>query len=89
MASMTNYLSLTKVFLKNLKMSQSNNKKARRMFTFLLIFTLVFIIIPFLLISAIFVYDTTIQLMDINYESIGLQIMCYLLVFLLSFLLFQ
>ena len=78
MASMTNYLSLTKVFLKNLKMSQSNNKKARRMFTFLLIFTLVFIIIPFLLISAIFVYDTTIQLMDINYESIGLQIMCYL-----------
>ena len=54
MASMTNYLSLTKVFLKNLKMSQSNNKKARRMFTFLLIFTVVFILIPFLLIILCF-----------------------------------
>ncbi len=78
MLNMTNYLALTKVFLKNLKMSQSNNKKARRMFTFLLIFTFLFIIVPFLLISSVFVYDTTIQLMDINYESIGLQIMCYL-----------
>lgn len=78
MLNMTNYLALTKVFLKNLKMSKSNNKKARRMFTFLLIFTFLFIIVPFLLISSLFVYDTTIQLMDINYESIGLQIMCYL-----------
>ena len=78
MLDMTNYLALTKVFLKNLKMSKSNNKKARRLFTFLLIFTFLFIIVPFLLISSLFVYDTTIQLMDINYESIGLQIMCYL-----------
>ena len=78
MLDMTNYLALTKVFLKNLKMSKSNNKKARKLFTFLLIFTFLFIIVPFLLISSLFVYDTTIQLMDINYESIGLQIMCYL-----------
>ena len=75
---MANYLALTKVFLKNIRMSQSPNKRARRMFAFLLIFTFLFIIVPFLLISAIFVYDTTIQLMDINYESIGLKIMCYL-----------
>ena len=75
---MVNFLSLTKVFLKSLKMSRSNNRRSRILFTFLLLFTLFFIIVPFLLISAIFVYDTTIQLMDINYESIGLQIMCYL-----------
>lgn len=75
---LSNYLALTRVFLKNIRMSHSNNKRARRMFTFLLIFTFLFIILPFLLISAIFVYDTTIQLMDINYESIGLKIMCYL-----------
>ena len=75
---MANFLSLTKVFLKSLKMSRSNNKRSRILFTFLLLFTLFFIIIPFLLISAIFVYDTTVQLMDIDYESIGLQIMCYL-----------
>ena len=75
---MANYLALTKVFLKNIKMSKSPNKRARRMFAFLLIFTFLFIIVPFLLISSLFVYDTTIQLMDINYESIGLKIMCYL-----------
>ena len=75
---MANYLALTKVFLKNIKMSKSPNKRARRMFAFLLVFTFLFIIVPFLLISSLFVYDTTIQLMDINYESIGLQIMCYL-----------
>ena len=75
---MANYLTLTRVFLKNIKMSHSNNKRARRTFTLLLAFTFIFVIVPFLLISSIFVYDTTIQLMDINYESIGLKIMCYL-----------
>ena len=75
---MDNYLNLTKVFLKNIKMSKSNNKRTRITFNILLIFTILFIIIPFLLISAIFVYDTTLKLLDINYESIGLQIMCYI-----------
>lgn len=75
---MNNYLSLTKVFLKNIKMSKINNKRAKIIFTLLLIFTFLFIIIPFLFISAAFVYSTTIKLLDINYESIGLKIMFYL-----------
>ncbi len=75
---MSNYLSLTKVFLKNIKMSKSNNKRAKIIFNILIIFTIVFIIFPFLLISAIFVYQTTIDLKDINYESIGLKLMCYI-----------
>ena len=59
-------------------MSKINNKRARFIFSILIIFTILFIIIPFLLLSAAFVYDTTIQLSDINYESIGLKIMCYI-----------
>ncbi len=75
---MNNYLALTNVFLKNIKMSKNNNQRAKFIFTILIIFTILFIIIPFLLISAIFVYQTTIELKDINYESIGLKLMCYI-----------
>ena len=74
---MNNYITLTKVFLKNIKMSKINNKRAKIIFTLLLIFTFLFIIVPFLLISAAFVFSTTKKLMDINYESIGLNLMCY------------
>ena len=56
---MNNYLSLTKVFLKNIKMSKINNKRAKIIFTLLLIFTFLFIIIPFLFISAAFVNSTS------------------------------
>ena len=76
---MSNYLALTKVFLKNIKMSKSNNKRAQIIFNILILFTILFIIIPFLLISAIFVYQTTVELKDINYESIGLKLMCYII----------
>ena len=75
---MSNYLALTKVFLKNIKMSKNNNQRAKIIFNILIVFTILFIIIPFLLISAIFVYQTTIELKDINYESIGLKLMCYI-----------
>ena len=76
---MSNYLTLTKVFLKNIKMSKNNNKRAKFIFNILIILTILFIILPFLLISAIFVYQTTIELKDINYESIGLKLMCYII----------
>ena len=77
---MDNYLSLTKVFLKSsLRRTKSNRTRTKIIFGLLLFFTILFIIIPFLIVSASFVYDTTIQLMDIEYESIGLQIMCYII----------
>ncbi len=75
---MSNYLALTRVFLKNIKMSKNNNKRAKIIFNILIFFTFLFIILPFLLISAIFVFQTTIELKDINYESVGLKLMCYI-----------
>ncbi len=76
---MSNYLSLTKAFLKSLRRVNSNSKKNKHIYRILLFFTILFVAIPFLIISASFIYDTTIKLVDINYESIGLKIMCYIL----------
>ncbi len=76
---MSNYLSLTKAFLKSLRRVNSNSKKNKHIYRILLFFTILFVAIPFLIISASFIYDTTIKLVDINYESIGLKILCYIM----------
>lgn len=76
---MANYFSLIKVFLKSIKRESSSNKRTKHIFRILLFFTILFILIPFLIICASFVYDTTIKLIDIEYESIGLKIMCYIM----------
>ena len=76
---MSNYLSLTKAFLKSLRRVNTNSKKNKHLYRILLFFTIIFVVIPFLIISASFIYDTTIKLVDINYESIGLKILCYIM----------
>lgn len=76
---MSNYLSLTKAFLKSLRRANSTSKRNKHLYRILLFFTILFVIIPFLIISASFIYDTTIKLVDINYESIGLKILCYIM----------
>ena len=76
---MANYFSLIKVFLKSIKRESTSNKRTKHIFRILLFFTILFILIPFLIICASFVYDTTIKLIDIEYESIGLKIMCYIM----------
>ena len=85
---MRNYFSLTKVFLKNIYKGRSSHSRNRFFFRLLVWFTILFILIPFFLICGIFIYDTTLQLADINYESVGLQMMCYLILvftFIFSF----
>ena len=76
---MANYFSLIKVFLTSIKRESSSNKRTRHIFRILIAFTILFVLIPFLIICASFIYDTTIKLIDIEYESIGLQIMCYIM----------
>ena len=76
---MRNYLSLTKTFLRSFRRVKSNKKRTKIIMGILIFLTILFFIIPFLIISASFVYDTTIKLIDIEYESIGLQIMCYII----------
>ena len=76
---MSSYFSLTKVFLKSLRRVNSNSKRTKHLYRILLFFTILFVIIPFLIISASFIYDTTIKLVDIEYESIGLKILYYIM----------
>ena len=76
---MSNYFPLVKTLLKSIRRVESNNKRTKHLFRLLTAFTIMFIIIPFLLISASFIYDTTIQLLEIEYETIGLKIMCYVM----------
>ena len=76
---MSNYLSLTKVFLKSLRRVNSNSKRTKHLYRILLLFTIIFVVIPVLMISTSFIYDTTIKLVSINYESIGLKILCYIM----------
>ena len=72
---MSSYLSLTKVFLKSLRRVNSNSKRTKHLYRILLFFTILFVVIPVLIVSASFIYDTAIKLVDINYESIGLKIL--------------
>ena len=74
---MSSYFSLTKVFLKSLRRVNSNSKRTKHLYRILLFFTILFVIVPFLIISASFIYDTTIKLVDIEYESRIKNIMLY------------
>ena len=76
---MRNYLSLTKAFIKSLRRVNTNSKRKKHLYRILLFFTILFVVIPFLIVSASFIYDTTVKLVDINYESIGLKILCYIM----------
>lgn len=76
---MRNYLSLTKAFIKSLRRVNTNSKRTKHLYRILLFFTILFVVIPFLIVSASFIYDTTVKLVDINYESIGLKILCYIM----------
>ena len=75
----SNYLNLTKLFIKSLGMSKVEGKKRKRIFNILL-FTVVFLIfIPFILFFGIFMYSMTSELKDVGYASIGLEVLFFLI----------
>ena len=76
---MSNYLSLVKVFKRSLSMNKANTKQQKMVITTLLILVSLFIILPFVAVSSIFVYSVTNSLVEYNYETIGLEFMCILL----------
>ena len=73
---MTNYLSLAKVFIRSLSMTKPSTKK--QMIVLLVLVSLL-IILPFVVVSGLFVYTVTNSLVEYNYETIGLEFMCILL----------
>lgn len=76
---MTNYLSLVKVFIRSLSMTKPSTKKQIIVTKILLAFVSLLIILPFVVVSGLFVYSVTNSLVEYNYETIGLEFMCILL----------
>ena len=81
------YFSLTKAFIKSLSMSNVEGFK-KIAFNFLLFLVLFFIFIPFIFGVGVLTYSMTESLMEIDFESVGLVLLCILLslfIFIFSF----
>ena len=76
---MTNYLSLAKVFMRSLSMTKPSTKKQMIVTKLLLVLVSLLIILPFVVVSGLFIYTVTNSLVEYNYETIGLEFMCILL----------
>lgn len=76
---MTNYLSLVKVFIRSLSMTKPSTKKQMIVTKLLLVLVSLLIILPFVVVSGLFIYTVTNSLVEYNYETIGLEFMCILL----------
>lgn len=76
---MTNYLSLAKVFIRSLSMTKPSTKQQMIVTKLLLALVSLFIILPFVVVSGLFIYTVTNSLVEYNYETIGLEFMCILL----------
>ncbi|MEE0015429.1 MAG: ABC transporter permease [Bacilli bacterium] len=76
---MTNYLSLAKVFIRSLSMTKPSTKQQMIVTKILLVLVSLFIILPFVVVSGLFIYTVTNSLVEYNYETIGLEFMCILL----------
>ena len=76
---MTNYLSLVKVFIRSLSMTKPSTKKQMIVTKILLVLVSLLIILPFVVVSGLFIYTVTNSLVEYNYETIGLEFMCILL----------
>lgn len=76
---MINYLSLAKVFIRSLSMTKPSTKKQMIVTKLLLVLVSLLIILPFVVVSGLFIYTVTNSLVEYNYETIGLEFMCILL----------
>ena len=76
---MNNYLSLTKLFMKTIAMSSITDKKKKLVFNILLAIVVLFVFIPFILFSGLFVYTSTVSLKQVGFSSIGLELLCIII----------
>ena len=84
---MNRYFSLSKSFIKSLSMSEATGFKKIGL-SFLLIVVLFFIFIPFIFEVGVLTYSMTESLIEVNFQSIGLELLCILMslfIFIFSF----
>jgi len=76
---MINYLDLTKLFIRSLSLNKFNRKGGKIFFYTLIILSILFVFIPFMLIYTIFIYDTMNKLNDVNFANIGFEALLFLI----------
>ena len=84
---MNSYFSLSKSFIKSLSMSDSKGFK-KIGFSFLLLIVLFFIFIPFIFGVGVLTYSMTESLLEVDFESVGIELLCILMslfIFIFSF----
>ncbi len=85
---MNHYLSLTKLFIRSLRLNKYN-KKGKKFSLFTLIFlSILFFLIPVLLIYTIFIFDTMVELNKVDFAFEGFEALVYILLifsFIFSF----
>ena len=84
---MNSYFSLSKSFVKSLSMSDSKGLK-KIGFSFLLLLVLFFIFIPFIFGVGVLTYSMTESLLEVDFESVGIELLCILMslfIFIFSF----
>ena len=66
---------LISLFIKSLKFHKANQKRGKAFFIFLIIISIIFVFIPFLLIFTIFIYDMIRQLEEASFASLGFEVL--------------
>lgn len=72
---MNNYINLTRLFIKSLKINKANKKSGRILFNILLWICILFIFIPFILLFSVFVIHMINELNDVGYAKIGFEVL--------------
>jgi ABC-2 type transport system permease protein len=76
---MTNYLDLTKLFIRSLRINKLNKKGGKFLFYLLITLTVIFVFLPILAIYTIFVYETMRKLNDVDVAVAGFEALLFMI----------
>ena len=76
---MTNYLDLTKLFIRSLRINKLNKKGGKFLFYLLITLTVIFVFLPILAVYTIFVYETMRQLNDVDVAVAGFEALLFMI----------
>ena len=76
---MTNYIDLTKLFIRSLRINKHNRKGGKFFFYALILLTIIFAFIPILFIYTLFVYNAMDKLNRVDFATTGLEALLFVI----------
>jgi ABC-2 type transport system permease protein len=76
---MTNYLDLTKLFIRSLRINKLNKKGGKVLFYLLITILVLFVFLPILAIYTIFIYETMRKLNDVDMAIAGFEALLFII----------